>query len=75
MHSFTSAHVVRALAGSPTPSRRRIERALAFVWDRYVPELNLWAWGNGDVAAWMLMDAVSALHDAALALTPAPTVR
>jgi hypothetical protein len=74
MHSFTSAHVVRALAGAPIPSPERIKRALNYVWDRYDPDLHLWAWGNGDVPAWMLMDAVSALHDAALALTPGPTV-
>jgi hypothetical protein len=72
MHSFTSAHVVRALAGAPNPSPWRIKRALDYVWDRYDPDLHLWAWGNGDVPAWMLMDAVSALHDAALALTPGP---
>jgi hypothetical protein len=47
-----------------------IKRALDYVWDRYDSDLHLWAWGNGDVPAWMLMDAVSALHDAALALAP-----
>jgi hypothetical protein len=73
MHSFTSAHVVRALAGANNPSPWRIKRALDHVWDRYDPDLHLWAWGNGDVPAWMLMDAVGALHDAALALTPGPT--
>jgi hypothetical protein len=72
MHSFTSAHVVRALANSSTPSRGRIERALTHVWDRYAPELNLWAWNNGDVSAWMLMDAVSALQDASAALASVP---
>jgi hypothetical protein len=72
IHSFTSAHVVRALASSPTPSRWRINRALDYVWERFDPELHLWAWGNGDVPAWMLMDAVSALHDAALAMAFGP---
>jgi transcriptional regulator with XRE-family HTH domain len=73
MHSFTSAHVVRALAGARNPSHWRIKRALDYVWDRYDPDLHLWAWGNGDVPAWMLMDAVSALHDAALALASGPS--
>ena len=72
MHSFTSAHVVRALSGMPRPSRPNVDRALAYVWARYVPDLHLWAWGNGDVNAWMVMDAVSALHDAALAFAARP---
>jgi DNA-binding XRE family transcriptional regulator len=75
LHRFTSTWVARALAGAGVPDQRRIEHALGYVWERYDPGLNLWAWGNGDVPVWMLADAVAALHDAALALHtgPAPT--
>jgi hypothetical protein len=72
LHHFTSSWVVRACAGAARPHRRQIEHALRYVWDRYDPEMNLWAWGNGDTPVWMLADAVGALHDAALALHPVP---
>jgi transcriptional regulator with XRE-family HTH domain len=72
IHHFTSAWVVRALAGAAVPPRGRIERALTHVWERYDPNLHLWAWGNGDVPAWMLVDSVMALVEAALALQPTP---
>jgi hypothetical protein len=72
LRRFTSAWVVRALAGCAVPDRRRVEHALRYVWDRYDPALHFWAWGNGDAPVWMLNDAVAALHDAALALHSTP---
>jgi transcriptional regulator with XRE-family HTH domain len=73
IHHFTSAWVVRALAGGAAPLGRRIEHALRHVWSRYDEKSHFWAWGNGDVPVWMLMDAVTALRDAALALSPSMT--
>jgi hypothetical protein len=72
LHRFTSAWVVRMLAGAAVPDRRRIEYALKYVWERYDPDHHLWAWGNGDTPVWMLHDAVVALHDSALALHTGP---
>jgi hypothetical protein len=72
IHHFTSTWVARALAGAAAPDRERIDNALRFVWDRYDPDLHLWAWGNGDVPVWMLADAVAALNESALALQPTP---
>lgn len=71
-HSFTSAHVARALAGMAEPPAAQIRRALEVVWERYQESLHLWAWGNGDVPVWMIMDAINALNDTALAMTPTP---
>lgn len=67
---FTSAWVARALAGAFAPDRHRIAYALQFVWSRFDPKRNLWAWDNGDVPVWMLADAVAALQDGAFALLP-----
>lgn len=69
---FTSAWVVRALAGAAPTARAQIGRALDIVWSRYDQKTNLWAWGNGDVYPWMVHDAVAALHATALALQPTP---
>jgi transcriptional regulator with XRE-family HTH domain len=71
-HHFTSAWVVQALAGAAKPDFRAINRALRLVWDRYDPSHHLWAWGNGDVPVWMLVDAVAALQSAAFALLSRP---
>ncbi|MBL8928467.1 MAG: hypothetical protein JNM77_19890 [Pseudonocardia sp.] len=71
-HHFTSALVVQALAGAERPDTRAISRALPLVWERYDPTLHLWAWGNGDVPVWMLVDAVAALEAAANALLTGP---
>jgi hypothetical protein len=69
---FTSAWVVRALAGTATPNQGFIRRALDVVWARYDPTTRFWAWGNGDVPVWMMHDAIAALHAAALALHSTP---
>jgi transcriptional regulator with XRE-family HTH domain len=71
---FTSAWVLRALAGTASTAEARIDRALDIVWSRYDQKTNLWAWGNGDVPTWMVHDAVAALHATALAShrTPVP---
>jgi transcriptional regulator with XRE-family HTH domain len=71
---FTSAWVVRALAGGEAPYRRQIQRALEHVWARYHEPSHFWAWGNGDVPVWLLADAVAALRDTALALSSAPII-
>jgi transcriptional regulator with XRE-family HTH domain len=71
VHHFTSAWVVRALAGADVPDRRRISQALEYVWARYHEPSHFWSWGNGDVPVWMLADAVAALQEAALALAAA----
>jgi transcriptional regulator with XRE-family HTH domain len=72
LHTFTPALVVQALAGAQRPNVRAITRALQPVWDRYVPSLHLWAWSNGDVPVWMLVDGVAALQAAADALLTGP---
>lgn len=73
-HLFTSAWVVRALAGAAAPDGRRIAHALGDVWHHYDPTRHLWGLDNGDLPVWMLADAVAALQDAALAMqsTPVP---
>jgi len=71
-HHFTSALVVQALAGADRPDHKAIERALIHVWERYVPDIGLWAWGNGDVPVWLLVDAVVALQAAAFASVTGP---
>lgn len=72
LHHFTSAWVVRALAGAAVPDRTAITRALEVVWKRYDPQHHLWAWGNGDVPVWMLADALAAVQEAAFALSATP---
>jgi transcriptional regulator with XRE-family HTH domain len=74
INHFTSAWVVRALAGMPAPDPRRIRFALDHVWERYHAPSHFWAWGNGDVPVWMLGDAVAAVQDAALALSSGPVI-
>jgi DNA-binding XRE family transcriptional regulator len=73
LNHFTSAWVVRALARDDQPDGRRIRHVLERVWDRYQPDIGLWAWGNGDVPVWMLVDAVGALQEAAEAVFPGPS--
>jgi hypothetical protein len=64
---FTSAWVVQALSGvaSDVPVSR-VHSALRVIWERYNPDLGLWAWGNGDLPIWMTLDSVTALRTAAL---------
>jgi hypothetical protein len=71
-HHFTPALVVQALARAERPDLRALNRALRLVWERYDPRLHLWAWGNGDVPVWMLVDAISALQAAANGLMTRP---
>jgi hypothetical protein len=72
---FTSAWVVQALAGAgkyrsiPTS---RLHSALRIMWARYESRMGLWAWGNGDLPIWMTLDAVTALHVAALTMADSP---
>jgi transcriptional regulator with XRE-family HTH domain len=70
---FTSAWVVRALAGAPKLPLHRLNHALASLWSRYEADLGLWAWGSGDLPIWMTHDAVTALRSAALAVTGSPS--
>lgn len=68
---FTSAHVVRALAGRADVSRSRLEGALETLWAAYLPAEGLWAWKqDGRLPIWMSHDAVAALRIAALAGFP-----
>jgi transcriptional regulator with XRE-family HTH domain len=68
---FTSAHVVRALAGSDVP-RKRLDSALAKLWDSYAPAEGLWVWRlDGRLPLWMNYDAVLALRAVAFADFPA----
>lgn len=70
---FTSAHVVRALAGRADVSRNRLEGALETLWAAYLPAEGLWAWKqDGRLPIWMSHDAVAALRIAALAGFPVP---
>lgn len=69
---FTPAWVVQSLTAAPEVPLPRLHRALRALWDRYEPGLGLWAWGNGDVPIWMTLDALTALHSAALTLAPPP---
>jgi transcriptional regulator with XRE-family HTH domain len=70
---FTSAHVVRALAGRHDVPRTRLEGALESLWAAYLPAEGLWAWKHdGRLPIWMNHDAVAALRIAALAGFPVP---
>lgn len=66
---FTSAWVAQALAQSTSAPADRTRRALRTLFERYVPETGLWAWGNGDLPIWMTHDAVAALRCASLAFS------
>jgi hypothetical protein len=66
---FTSAWVTQALAQSTSVPADRTRRALRTLFERYVPDTGLWAWGNGDLPIWMTHDAVAALRCASLALS------
>ncbi len=71
---FTSAWVVRALAGASKLPLHRLNHALGSLWDRYEAGPGLWAWGSGDLPIWMTLDAVTALRSAALAVTGSPSI-
>lgn len=69
---FTPAWVVRALVGAPEVQLPRLNRALDAIWARYDSRLGLWSWTNGDVPIWLTLDALTALHEAALTVTQQP---
>jgi DNA-binding XRE family transcriptional regulator len=69
---FTPAWVIQALCGMPAIPVVRLNTALRSLWERYDPQLGLWAWGNGDLPVWMTLDAVTALRAAALATAGPP---
>lgn len=69
---FTPAWVVQALSVAPEVPLRRLRRALDALWERYDPELGLWAWGNGDLPIWMSLDSVTALNTATLRVAEPP---
>lgn len=72
---FTAAWAVQALslATQPVPAYR-LRAPLDLLWGRYDATVGLWRWGNGDLAIWMTLDAITALRTAALTLA-APPVR
>lgn len=64
---FTSAHVLRALAGAPESAlaAEKRETLLNTFWEAYLPEERAWSWRiEGDMPVWMTLDAVIALRDA-----------
>jgi hypothetical protein len=63
VHHFTSAWVIRSLAGIKGVPGARIRDALDFLWGSYSQKDRLWIWrDDGSVPSWMTLDAVSALR-------------
>jgi len=70
---FTAAWVVKALVSVGLPaSHPCVSTAVARIWTDYSHDAALWSWSNGDLPVWMTLDAVDALHVAALATTIRP---
>ena len=70
---FTAAWVVKALVSVGLPaSHPSVSTAVARIWTDYSHDAALWSWSNGDLPVWMTLDAVGALHAAALATTIQP---
>jgi len=70
---FTPAWVVKALVSVGLPaSHPSVSAAVARIWNDYSHDAALWSWSNGDLPVWMTLDAVDALHAAALATTIRP---
>lgn len=72
---FTSAWVIRALAGLDGVPAPRMHAALAWLWDSYSAPDGLWAWKtDGQLPVWLTHDATAALWSLALAsfATPLP---
>ena len=70
---FTAAWVVKALVSVGLPaSHPSVSTAVARIWADYSHDDALWSWSNGDLPVWMTLDAVDALHLAALAATIRP---
>jgi transcriptional regulator with XRE-family HTH domain len=73
IHHFTSAWVIRSLAGIKSVSRARIESALKTLWESYSTTDRLWTWrDDGSLPSWMTLDAVSALRALAEASLATP---
>ena len=53
-------------------SHPSVSTAVARIWADYSHDDALWSWSNGDLPVWMTLDAVDALHLAALAATIRP---
>lgn len=63
VHHFTSAWVIRSLAGTKGVPGSRIQAALGTLWGSYSHKIRLWTWrDDGSVPSWMTLDAVSALR-------------
>lgn len=62
-HHFTSAWVIRSLAGVKGVPASRLQAALDTLWESYSPTDKLWIWRDeGSLPSWMTHDAVSALR-------------
>ena len=73
IHHFTSAWVIRSLAGTKSVSGARIQSALDILWDSYSAQDKLWTWrDDGSLPSWMTLDAVSALRALAEASLATP---
>jgi transcriptional regulator with XRE-family HTH domain len=63
IHHFTSAWVIRSLAGIRGVPAARLRDALDVLWDSYSPSDRLWTWRDeGSLPSWMTLDAVSSLR-------------
>jgi transcriptional regulator with XRE-family HTH domain len=72
INHFTSAWVIRALAGAEGVPSQRVQTAVNTLWTAYSPQDKLWAWRlDGTLPSWMTHDAVAALR--LLAATSLPT--
>ena len=77
INHFTSAWVLRALAGEGVP-RARLDAAANTAWESYSEADGVWEWdAEGTLPIWMTCDAVQAfrrmaLHEFDTSLAPAP---
>jgi transcriptional regulator with XRE-family HTH domain len=73
IHHFTSAWVIRSLAGTKGVPGSRIQNALETLWESYSAQDRLWTWrDDGSLPSWMTLDAVSALRSLAEASLAVP---
>lgn len=73
IHHFTSAWVIRSLAGTEGVPGSRIQVALTTLWGSYSRQDRLWTWrDDGSLPTWMTLDAVSALRALAEASLATP---
>jgi transcriptional regulator with XRE-family HTH domain len=72
-HHFTSAWVIRALAGVKGVPASRLQAALDVLWESYSLTDRLWIWRDeGSLPSWMTHDAISALRATADVSVPSP---